>query len=761
MTRLLRGLTAALVAVPLIVIAVVSAAPAASALDNGLALTPPLGWSSWSFIRRTPTADKVKAQADAMVSSGLAGVGYRYVNLDDFWYQCPGSQGPDVDGFGRWVTDPAKFPPSGSTDGIKVLAEYIHGKGLKFGLYVTPGISHQAVVLNTPIEGTPYHAADIATTTAEKNYNCKGMVGIDYSKPGAQEFINSWANQFASWDIDYLKIDGVGTFDVPDIQAWSTALRQTGRPIHLELSNNLNISGAATWKQLANGWRTSGDVECYCGPGPNGSGFPLTDWGHVSSRFNQVANWQPYGGPGGFNDYDSIEVGNGAGDGLTPDERRTQMSLWAMGASPFILGTDLTNLDPLDLSYLKNTEVLAVDQDAIDATRIVNTATQQVFTKTEQGGDVIVALFNTSTQPQVVSTTAAALGLPTGADTHYLLRDLWTRETTETVGAIAPNVPPHGVALYRVRVGTNPTQAPPHTTLALAAPATVTAGQPVTVTVSFTDNGELPAKKLTLGLQAPATWSATATSPTTFSSVESGQTVQATFQVVPTQPAQLFDTGTLTATASYTWPGKTWLTSSVTATATVSMPVQPPYQTFASTTASFAQLGTRLGIRGDGSDVYGGTNQYGTIYLPGAEKDGTVAVVQVLSQANTNAWAKAGIMVRNAITDANTSPGFLIIAVAPGHGYVVQWDANGDGRLESNSAPSGEGLGTAVYPSWLKLVRSGTTYTGYYSTDGATWTLIATVSVPTAAATQDVGVFMTSHSSGTIGEVDFDHFTLA
>src|SRR6266496_1742348 len=140
-------------------------------------------------------------------------------------------------------------------------------------------------------------------------------------------------------------------------------------PIHLELSNSLAIAGGATWKQLANGWRTSGDVECYCGP--NGASFPLTDWSHVSSRFNQVAAWQPYGGPGAFNDYDSLEVGNGANDGLTPDERQTQMSLWALAASPLILGTDLTNLDPTDLGYLKNTAVLAVDQDAIDASRIV------------------------------------------------------------------------------------------------------------------------------------------------------------------------------------------------------------------------------------------------------------------------------------------------------------------------------------------------------------------------------------------------------
>jgi hypothetical protein len=158
--------------------------------------------------------------------------------------------------------------------------------------------------------------------------------------------------------------------------------------------------------------------------------------------------------------------------------------------------------------------------------------------------------------------------------------------------------------------------------------------------------------------------------------------------------------------------------------------------------------------------VYGATNQYGAIYQQGALPDGTTTTVELTAQANTNAWAKAGIMVRNDITNANAAPGFLILAEAPGHGYVMQWDSNGDGQLDSNSAPSNEGLGTAVYPSWLKLVRSATTYTGYYSVDGTTWILIATVSLPSAAATQDVGVFATSHNSGMAGEVDFDHFTI-
>ncbi len=283
--------------------------------NNGVGLTPALGWSSWSFIRRNPTASVIEAQADAMKSSGLARVGFQYVNLDDFWYQCPGSQGPNVDANGRWATDTTKFPNSGSTDGIQVVADYVHHDGLKFGLYVTPGISKQAVAENTPIEGTSYHADDIATTTNETNYNCGGMVGIDYTKPGAQEFINSWADEFASWGVDYLKIDGVGTSDIPDIQAWSAALQQKGRPIHLELSNSLSISAASTWAQYSNGWRTGGDIECY-GCESNSSSYPLTSWANVASRFNQVASWQPYGGPGAFNDYDSLEVGNGSNDGL-------------------------------------------------------------------------------------------------------------------------------------------------------------------------------------------------------------------------------------------------------------------------------------------------------------------------------------------------------------------------------------------------------------------------------------------------------------
>jgi len=175
---------------------------------SGLERRPVLGWSSWSFLRKEPTAAKIEAQARALQNSGLEKLGYNYVNLDDFWYQCPGSQGPNVDPYGRWVTDSSRFPSQGDTDGIQVLADHIHGLGMKFGVYVTPGISKQAVSKNTPIKGTQYTAVQIADpSVTEENYNCKGMVGISYSKPGAQEFINSWVEMLAAYGVDYIKID--------------------------------------------------------------------------------------------------------------------------------------------------------------------------------------------------------------------------------------------------------------------------------------------------------------------------------------------------------------------------------------------------------------------------------------------------------------------------------------------------------------------------------------------------------------------------
>ncbi len=760
----MRGLIRVLTSLLLVTggaVALLTAHPApARAEDNGVGLKPLLGWSSWSFIRHNPTAQNIEATADAMKSSGLAGVGYTNVNIDDFWYRCPGSQGPDVDQYGRWVTDATKFPPGpNGENGIQVVADYVHSLGLKFGLYATPGISKQAVVQNSAIEGTPYHADDIATTASEQNYNCKGMVGIDYSKPGAQQFMNSWADQWASWGVDYVKLDGVGTPDIPDVQAWSDALRQTGRPIHLELSNSLDINNAATWSKLSNGWRTGGDVECYCGPG--GSSYPLTDWSHVSARFNQVANWAPYGGPGGFNDYDSIEVGNGTNDGLTVDERKAQMSLWALASSPFILGTDITHLDAGDLALLKNTAVLAVDQDAIDATRVYNSGGQQIFTKQEPNGDVIAGLFNTNGAAQSISTSTSALGLPGGTD--YFLNDLWTHQTTETAGNITANVPAHGVALYRISPDTNPTDAPPNATVTLGNVATLTAGQPATVTESFTNNGELPAKSVQLSLSAPSGWTVTPATATAFPAVETGQTVQAGFTVVAPKPTGLFATNTLTATATYSWPKKSTVTVTASAAVTTTSPVQAPYKTYSSATdapAAFGQDGDQFGIVGGGTDVWQSNDNYSSIYLPGAVTTSSTIDTEVSAQQGLTGYGKAGIMVRNDITGSGASPQGVTLLASPQSGIQLQWNSDGDDFIDSVT-PANGAIPFSL-PIHLKLERtSANSYTGYYSYDGQGWYPVGTATVSGQAGTQDAGIFVTSHATGSTAQVTFDGFSVA
>ncbi|HEX3786650.1 MAG TPA: glycoside hydrolase family 27 protein [Pseudonocardiaceae bacterium] len=448
MRRLLHVLSAAVIASSVLV-GTAALAPAASAANNGVERTPVLGWSSWSFLRDQPTAAKIEAQARALQTSGLEKIGYQYVNLDDFWYQCPGSQGPDVNANGLWVTDPTRFPPSGSENGIKVVADYVHSLGLKFGIYVTPGISAQAVAQNSTIAGTKYTADQIAVPAAsQNNYNCGGMDGIDYSKPGAQAYTNSWADMLASYGVDYVKFDGITDSNTADIKAWSTALKQTGRPMVLNITQgDYDTKITPTLMKYANQWEFAPDIECYdCEQGDNS--YPLTSWNDVKSRFDYVSKWQPYAGPGGFNDYDSIEVGNGANDGITPVERQTQLSLWALGASPLILGVDLTHLDPSDLADLHNTAVLAVDQDSIAAKRVVNTSTEQVFTKTESNGDTIVGLFNSGNTAQAVSVTAHQAGLPSAG--HYQLDDLWTHQVTRSGSTISATVPAHGVALYRI-----------------------------------------------------------------------------------------------------------------------------------------------------------------------------------------------------------------------------------------------------------------------------------------------------------------------
>lgn len=372
-----------------------------------------------------------------MASTGLVGHGFTYVNIDDFYYLNPSQT---VDANGRWVIDTSKFP-----HGMKAVGDYVHGKGEKFGMYLTPGIPVAAYNQNTPIAGTSYHARDIVSDTShyEKNYNFGdgSMYFIDYSKnpAAAQAYLDSWADLLASYGVDYLKMDGVGPDDTADVQHWSTALKQSGRTIHFQLSNSLDVKNAAVWKANSNGWRIDGDVECYCST--------LTNWSNVSKRFNDLPAWVAYDGSGGWGDPDSVDVGNGSSDGLTVDERRSEMTLWSISAAPLVLGTDLTHMDSTDLSLLTNDEVLGVDRAGHPAHPVVQGAQQQTWWAYNGDGTYTVGLFNLSGSTADVTATFSDLGFTGSATVH----DDWSHTDLGTsTNSFTASLPSHGSRLLKV-----------------------------------------------------------------------------------------------------------------------------------------------------------------------------------------------------------------------------------------------------------------------------------------------------------------------
>ena len=247
-----------------------------------------------------------------------------------------------------------------------------------------------------------------------------------------------------------MKLDGVGSWDIPDIEAWSAALRQTGRPIVLELSNSLALAQAVQWPSLADGWRTGADIECYsCETGD--SSYPLTSWADLASRFDVVAGWQPYGGPHGWNDEDSLEIGNGTGDGLTVPERQTMMALWSLAGVPLILGTDLTHLSAADQAIIGNRAVIAVDQDGIAARRVVDRGGEQVFAKRQPNGVWYIGVFNTD--PSARRTFQVGLA-QLGLGRARRLTDLWTGRSLGVVGgSYTTTIAPGGVSLISARPG--------------------------------------------------------------------------------------------------------------------------------------------------------------------------------------------------------------------------------------------------------------------------------------------------------------------
>jgi alpha-galactosidase len=370
--------------------------PPSRGSDNGLALTPPMGWNSWNKFGCNVTEDLIKGAADAMVSTGMKDTGYEYVVIDDCWQA-------SRDATGNIVADAQRFP-----SGIKALADYVHAKGLKFGIYSDAGVQ-----------------------------TCAG-------RPGSSGHEYQDALQYAAWGVDYLKYDWCHTGKANAEWAYSTmrdALKASGRPIVFSMCE---WGTAKPWlwaKDVGNLWRTTGDIsDCWdCKKKDALSFVKIVD---------MQDGLETYAGPGHWNDPDMLEVGNG---GMTTTEYRAHFSLWSLLAAPLIAGNDLKNMPAEIKEILTNKEVIAVNQDPLgmQGRRVYKDGDTEVWARQLKDGSRAVILFNRGGDETQISVSWEQLGYP--EHLSATVRDLWMKKDLgKFSGTYGAKVSSHGVVMIRV-----------------------------------------------------------------------------------------------------------------------------------------------------------------------------------------------------------------------------------------------------------------------------------------------------------------------
>ena len=426
---------------------VILASPAAE--FHHWAEKPPMGWNSWDCFATTVTEAQSKAQADYMADQ-LARYGWQYLVVDIQWYE-PGAKSFEyrkgaklnMDEFGRLWPATNRFPSSVNGVGFKALSDYVHQKGLKFGVHLLRGIPRQAVALNVTVKGTAYHATDVAATNSTCAWNTD-MYGVDTTRPEAQAYYNSVFDLFAAWGVDFVKVDDIARpYHKSEIEAIRHAIDQTGRPMILSLSpGETPVREGEHVSANANMWRISDDF--------------WDKWPLLLEQFARLRNWAPFCGPGHFPDADMLPLGvtgMGRKTHFTEHEQYTLMSLWAIARSPLIFGGDMTRMDAFTLSLLTNAEVIAVDQ--------TSTANHELFNREGFIGwcadvpgspDKYVALFNTRAPHAGQSGTPVPVTFnELGFTRNCRVRDLWKQKDLGSFDdQFAPEINWHGAGLYRI-----------------------------------------------------------------------------------------------------------------------------------------------------------------------------------------------------------------------------------------------------------------------------------------------------------------------
>jgi alpha-galactosidase len=428
-----------------------------AAQESNIALTPPMGWNSWDSYGLSISESEFRANADVLAGK-LKPYGWTYAVVDEGWYLSnPEAKAGEfkftLDANGRYTPALNRFPSAANGAGFKPLADYVHSRGLKFGIHIIRGIPREAVTRNLRIADSDYRAAGVADQSETCPWNADNY-GVQ-ATPAGQAYYDSIAKLYATWGVDFVKIDCIAShpYKGDEIRMFSLALQRSGRPIVLSLSPGpAPLDKLDELRRYAQLWRISDDFWDHWGP------WPKHEFSQgLLKQFMTAAQWAPYIEPSHWPDADMLPIGYlgprpGAGDPrdtkLNPDEQRTLLTLWSIFRSPLIMGGNLTRLDDSTASLLTNSDVIAVNQHSIKNRVILTSPARTVWiAQPEHGSGYYIALFNLSDQPEKLHYNWTEVGLNGG---RYSIRDLWFHKDVAAASDLDVMLQPHASVLYRL-----------------------------------------------------------------------------------------------------------------------------------------------------------------------------------------------------------------------------------------------------------------------------------------------------------------------